>query len=76
MSSELCFVEGRSSSSRDESHPKVEGRGSRRNPDLEKGIFRYADSLDYCLMLIGTIGAAGNGILITLFSTFFGDLVS
>jgi hypothetical protein len=39
------------------------------------GIFRYADRIDYFLMFFGTLGAAGNGILITLFSLFFGDLV-
>ena len=44
-------------------------------PFLWHGIFRYADRIDYLLMFLGTLGAAGNGILITLFSLFFGDLV-
>jgi hypothetical protein len=38
-------------------------------------MFKYADTTDYFLMLVGSVGAAGNGVLITLFSLFFGDLV-
>lgn len=38
-------------------------------------LFAFADSLDKLLMIIGTIGAFGNGISMPLMTILFGDLV-
>ena len=40
------------------------------------GLFRFADSLDYVLMGIGTIGAIVHGSSLPLFLRFFADLVN
>lgn len=38
-------------------------------------LFCFADSLDVVLMVIGTIGALGNGMGMPLLSMLFGDLI-
>ncbi len=84
VASELCFDISTHATSHEE-HKSREGQKSLQStenniglPILTKtsGIFRYADRIDYTLMFFGTFGAAANGILISLFSLFFGDLVS
>jgi hypothetical protein len=80
VASELCFEfsdqatshEGQNKSQTTEN--KIGGHHDL-NWTKRSGMFRYADRTDYILMFFGTFGAAGNGILITLFSLFFGDLV-
>ncbi|XP_059435947.1 ABC transporter B family member 21-like [Corylus avellana] len=39
-------------------------------------LFAFADSTDILLMIIGTIGAMGNGICMPLMTVLFGDLVN
>ncbi|KAM7484893.1 hypothetical protein LguiA_000902 [Lonicera macranthoides] len=38
-------------------------------------LFSFADSVDYVLMLVGTIAAIGNGICMPLMTLIFGELV-
>ena len=37
-------------------------------------LFSFADSTDMFLMIIGTIGAIGNGLCLPLMTVFFGEL--
>ncbi|CDP21762.1 unnamed protein product, partial [Coffea canephora] len=37
-------------------------------------LFSFADSTDIFLMIIGTIGAIGNGLSLPLMTVFFGEL--
>ncbi|GKU90481.1 hypothetical protein SLEP1_g4470 [Rubroshorea leprosula] len=39
-------------------------------------LFSFADSTDWLLMLVGTIGAIGNGLCMPLMTIIFGDLVN
>jgi hypothetical protein len=39
-------------------------------------LFSFADPWDYMLMLVGTIGAFGNGISMPLMTIIFGDLTN
>ncbi|GLT80986.1 hypothetical protein SLA2020_523950 [Shorea laevis] len=39
-------------------------------------LFSFADPLDYLLMSVGTIGAAGNGLCMPLLTLIFGDVVN
>ena len=39
------------------------------------GLFRYADSTDLLLMLVGTLAALGNGVSQPLMTVIFGDLI-
>ncbi|XP_065863986.1 ABC transporter B family member 4-like isoform X2 [Euphorbia lathyris] len=39
-------------------------------------LFAFADSIDYLLMLLGTIGAAGNGVSMPLMTVAFGAAVN
>lgn len=38
-------------------------------------LFAFADSLDKILMIIGSIGAVGNGLCLPLMTVLFGELV-
>lgn len=38
-------------------------------------LFSFADKIDILLMIVGTIGAIGNGISMPLMTILFGDLV-
>lgn len=38
-------------------------------------LFAFADSTDIWLMIIGTIGAIGNGVCMPLMTILFGDLI-
>ena len=38
-------------------------------------LFSFADSTDKALMIIGTIGAIGNGVCMPLMAVIFGELV-
>lgn len=38
-------------------------------------LFSFADSLDYLLMLVGTVGAVANGIAMPLMTIIFGNVV-
>lgn len=38
-------------------------------------LFAFADSTDYILMLLGSLGAAGNGISLPLMTVLFGNLI-
>lgn len=38
-------------------------------------LFSFADSIDYLLMLVGTIGSVGNGVTMPLMTLLFGSLV-
>ncbi|PKI43071.1 hypothetical protein CRG98_036550 [Punica granatum] len=50
-------------------------QNNRANTVSHYKLFSFADSFDYSLMLIGTVGAIGNGICTPLMTIFFGDLV-
>ncbi|KAF2325016.1 hypothetical protein GH714_022250 [Hevea brasiliensis] len=39
-------------------------------------LFSFADSLDILLMIVGTIGAIGNGICLPLMTVFLGDTIN
>lgn len=39
-------------------------------------LFAFADSIDYMLMIVGTIGAIGNGICMPLMTILLGDLIN
>lgn len=39
-------------------------------------LFSFADKTDIILMLVGTIGAIGNGLCMPLMTILFGDLVN
>lgn len=39
-------------------------------------LFSFADKWDYILMIVGTIGAVGNGVSMPLMTLIFGDLVN
>ena len=39
-------------------------------------LFSFADSLDYLLMFVGAIAAAGNGASMPLMTILFGDLIN
>jgi ATP-binding cassette subfamily B (MDR/TAP) protein 1 len=39
-------------------------------------LFSFADSTDILLMILGTIGAMGNGVCMPLMTVFFGDLIN
>ncbi|KAF2304814.1 hypothetical protein GH714_038039 [Hevea brasiliensis] len=38
-------------------------------------LFSFADSIDILLMIVGTIGAVGNGISLPLMTVFLGDMI-
>ncbi|MED6121362.1 hypothetical protein PIB30_029479 [Stylosanthes scabra] len=38
-------------------------------------LFSFADPLDYALMIVGTIGAVGNGMANPLMTVVFGNLI-
>ncbi|XP_020159086.1 ABC transporter B family member 11 isoform X1 [Aegilops tauschii subsp. strangulata] len=40
------------------------------------GMFRYADRLDMLLMVVGSLGAVGNGVSEPLISVLFGDVIN
>ena len=63
------------------------GRGDQQEPVKSKGdeetktvpflkLFSFADSTDILLMILGTIGAVGNGASLPIMSILFGDLVN
>lgn len=39
------------------------------------GMFRYADRVDVLLMVVGTVGAVGNGMSEPLMSLIFGQII-
>lgn len=39
-------------------------------------LFSFADSTDILLMILGTIGAVGNGICMPLMTVLFGELIN
>jgi hypothetical protein len=39
-------------------------------------LFSFADSLDHLLMIVGTIGAIGNGISMPLMTLIFGNMIN
>jgi ATP-binding cassette subfamily B (MDR/TAP) protein 1 len=40
------------------------------------GMFRYADRIDVLLMVVGTVGAMGNGVAEPLMSVLFGNVIN
>ncbi|KAM3239987.1 hypothetical protein ACQJBY_053588 [Aegilops geniculata] len=63
------------------------GEGARHGGQQEKdeqpekkvsllGMFRYADSLDVLLMVVGSLGAVGNGVAGSLMLVVFGDAIN
>lgn len=39
-------------------------------------LFSFADSRDVCLMIVGIIGAIGNGLGLPLMTVFFGEMIN
>ncbi|XP_071713905.1 ABC transporter B family member 21-like isoform X2 [Rutidosis leptorrhynchoides] len=56
-------------------HDKEEEKESSHTVPFYK-LFAFADSTDYMLMLLGTIGAIGNGICMPLMTVLFGDVIN
>lgn len=54
--------------------PKAEEKQETNTVPLYK-LFYFADSTDKVLMIIGSIGAIGNGLCMPLMTLLFGDLV-
>ncbi|KAM0899548.1 hypothetical protein ACQ4PT_021225 [Festuca glaucescens] len=57
------------------------GNDGRREKDEAKkvslfGMFRYADRIDVLLMVVGTLGAIGNGVAEPLISVLFGNVIN
>ncbi|KAJ6390793.1 hypothetical protein OIU77_024913 [Salix suchowensis] len=69
-------VEKRSSAGNgDQQKPeKIKGDGETKSVPFIK-LFAFADSTDICLMILGTIGAIGNGASLPIMSILFGDLI-
>uniref|UniRef100_A0A6N2L835 ABC transmembrane type-1 domain-containing protein n=1 Tax=Salix viminalis TaxID=40686 RepID=A0A6N2L835_SALVM len=69
-------VEKRSSAGNgDQQKPeKIKGDGETKSVPFFK-LFAFADSTDICLMILGTIGAIGNGASLPIMSILFGDLI-
>jgi ATP-binding cassette subfamily B (MDR/TAP) protein 1 len=62
-------------------HGGQRGKDGRPEKDEAKkvslfGMFRYADRLDVLLMVVGTVGAMGNGVAEPLMSVLFGNVIN
>lgn len=62
---------------------KTGKKGKKEKEKKEKGhtvpflkLFAFADSLDYLLMIVGSIGAIGNGVAMPLMTLIFGALTN
>ncbi|XP_048564122.1 ABC transporter B family member 4-like [Triticum urartu] len=55
-------------------HGAKDDRPEKKVPLL--GMFRYADRLDMLLMVVGSLGAVGNGVSEPLISVLFGDVIN
>ncbi|KAM3331868.1 hypothetical protein ACQJBY_027639 [Aegilops geniculata] len=55
-------------------HGAKDDRPEKKVPLL--GMFRYADRLDMLLMVVGSLGAMGNGVSEPLISVLFGDVIN
>ncbi|KAL6186166.1 hypothetical protein ACLB2K_042287 [Fragaria x ananassa] len=65
---------GPESSSNKEDASKSKEGGTQTVPFFK--LFSFADSLDYLLMSVGTIGAIGNGICMPLMTIILGDVIN
>ncbi|XVF32988.1 hypothetical protein REPUB_Repub17cG0129900 [Reevesia pubescens] len=78
----------RPSTSKNQEEPEIVSgvNGEKQDSESNKGnektntvpfykLFAFADSTDMLLMIIGTIGAVGNGLSMPLMTVLFGDLV-
>ncbi|KAL5227561.1 hypothetical protein ABZP36_015826 [Zizania latifolia] len=65
---------GEASSRRNDGREMEEAEADKKVPLL--GMFRYADRLDVLLMVVGTVGAAGNGMSEPLMTVFFGNVIN
>ncbi|KAJ8498307.1 hypothetical protein OPV22_008859 [Ensete ventricosum] len=60
---------------------ELEARGKNKNQDATKftvpfyRLFSFADSTDVILMVLGSLGALGNGLALPLMTLLFGDLI-
>ncbi|CAL9779779.1 unnamed protein product [Musa acuminata subsp. burmannicoides] len=60
---------------------ELEARGKNKNQDETKftvpfyRLFSFADSTDVILMVVGSLGALGNGLALPLMTVLFGDLI-
>ncbi|CAL9779782.1 unnamed protein product [Musa acuminata subsp. burmannicoides] len=60
---------------------ELEARGKNKNQDETKfpvpfyRLFSFADSTDVILMVVGSLGALGNGLALPLLTVLFGDLI-
>ncbi|KAL9256975.1 ABC transporter B family member 11-like protein [Drosera capensis] len=72
---EAMEMEGRSQNGEDEKDVK-EGEAATSGSVPFYKLFAFADSTDIALMIIGSIGAAGNGICMPLMTILFGDLIN
>lgn len=76
-SKSLLEVEEKSSGGRGDQQEPVKSKGDEETktvPFLK--LFSFADSTDILLMILGTIGAVGNGASLPIMSILFGDLVN
>ncbi|THU64470.1 hypothetical protein C4D60_Mb01t26800 [Musa balbisiana] len=60
---------------------ELEARGKNKNHDETKfpvpfyRLFSFADSMDVILIVLGSLGALGNGLALPLMTVLFGDLI-
>ncbi|KAK3194404.1 hypothetical protein Dsin_025714 [Dipteronia sinensis] len=64
-----------SSTSGDQAEPEKSKENEKINTVPFHKLFTFADATDIALMIIGTIGALGNGISMPLMAIIFGDLI-
>lgn len=53
---------------------KTSNKPTRKVPILK--LFKYADSYDYFLMFVGSIGACAHGASVPVFFIFFGKMIN
>ncbi|KAK7843585.1 abc transporter b family member 11 [Quercus suber] len=65
-----------SSMNHDQEDSKKSKEDEKTNTVPFRKLFSFADSTDILLMILGTIGAVGNGICMPLMTVLFGDLIN
>ncbi|KAH7854639.1 hypothetical protein Vadar_016230 [Vaccinium darrowii] len=74
-------VTAMASSSTNEGQPDTEQQKSKKEESSIKTVpfyklFSFADSVDVALMIVGTIGAVGNGVCMPIMTVLFGEIIN
>lgn len=68
---------GKDSSMSGNEHDSEKGKQTEKTESVPfYKLFTFADSADIALMIIGSIGAIGNGLCLPLMTLLFGDLIN